>query len=102
MIGLMKTLWSRLFAGGVHITCRDATDFLAAYFEGELDEPVRREFESHLSICAHCRDYLEGYRRIVAMGKKACRCEESEARAEMPEDLVAAIVSAAKKDAVDP
>jgi anti-sigma factor RsiW len=102
MIGMMKGLWSRLFAGGGRITCRDATDFLAAYLEGELDEPVRREFESHLSICAQCRDYLEGYRRTVALGKKACRCEESEALAEMPEDLVSAILKAAKKDAGEP
>jgi anti-sigma factor RsiW len=100
--GMARYLWARLFSGRREITCREATDFLAAYLEGELDEPVRREFDLHLGVCAACRDYLEGYRKTVALGREACRCGDAEAKAEMPEDLVSAILNAAKKDADQP
>ena len=93
-IGLFKYLWARVTSGRKSLTCKDATDFLMAYLDGELAEPVRREFDLHLGVCAHCRSYLQSYKQTVAMGKKACCSEHADAAAEMPEDLVKAILAA--------
>lgn len=97
ILGLIQSMWNRLLGRRV-MTCREATDFLMAYLDRELAEPVRREFDSHISHCAGCKTYLETYKKAVAMGKSACRCTEADAATEMPEELVAAIVAASRRD----
>ncbi|ULE33845.1 anti-sigma factor family protein [Mycobacterium sp. IDR2000157661] len=39
----------------------------AAYVLGSLSEPERREYEAHLSACAHCRAAVEELRGIPAL-----------------------------------
>jgi anti-sigma factor RsiW len=92
--GIFKYLWARVASGRKSLSCREATDFLMAYVDGELPEPVRREFDLHLGVCSHCRTYLQSYKQTVAMGKAACRCDHAEASEQMPEDLVKAILAA--------
>lgn len=41
------------------MTCRELTDFLGAYLDGELSEKVRRRFDEHLAACPECSAYLE-------------------------------------------
>lgn len=94
IIGIFKYLWARVSSGRKSLSCREATDFLMAYVDGELPEPVRREFDLHLGVCSDCRTYLHSYKQTVAMGKAACRCEHADAGEQMPEDLVKAILAA--------
>lgn len=94
MIDFFKSLWARVTPGRHSLTCKEASDFLMAYLDGELAAPVRREFDLHLGVCSHCRSYLQSYKQTVAMGKKACCCEQADAAAQMPEELVKAILAA--------
>jgi anti-sigma factor RsiW len=40
--------------------CKNASELLPLYFDGELDRATSRELEAHLDGCAHCRDVLIG------------------------------------------
>ena len=101
IIGIFKYLWARAVSGRRSLSCREATDFLMAYVDGDLSGPVRREFDLHLGVCSHCRTYLQTYKQTVAMGKAACRCEEADAAEQMPEDLVKAILAATQREESD-
>jgi anti-sigma factor RsiW len=80
------------------VTCRELADFILGYLSGELPEDVRQEFEAHLSACENCREYLETYRAAVEMGRRAFRDDQADvAQARAPEDLIAAVLAAAKK-----
>jgi anti-sigma factor RsiW len=74
------------------ISCREVLDFLAAYLEGELAPGVRAAFERHLALCPACVDYLESYRETIRLGRAAYD-PDGPAPAEIPEELVAAILA---------
>lgn len=78
------------------MTCREFTEFLDAWLDGALPADQRTAFEHHLSICRDCVVYLDTYRRTV----DACRNLRATdpVPAEVPEDLVAAILRARKAD----
>jgi anti-sigma factor RsiW len=73
------------------LTCRELIDFIAAYLDGELAALACADFERHLSLCSACVDYLAGYRETIRLGKQACE-PEAELPAEVPQELVAAIL----------
>lgn len=76
------------------MTCREVLDFLMAYVDGELSAETRAEFERHLSVCPPCVDYLDSYRRTVALERQACHhCADDAAIGELPEELVRAILA---------
>ncbi len=80
------------------MTCRDLTDFLAAYISRDLAPDVQSAFERHLALCANCRCFLQQYEQTVAAGRAACEaCDD----APVPDDLVKAILSALKKEDTD-
>ena len=87
----IKPVWTRV---GTPMTCREFADFIAGYESGELGEPSRASFDRHLSGCVNCRRYLEHYRATVALGKTAFDDENAAVPADVPEDLVAAILAA--------
>jgi anti-sigma factor RsiW len=70
------------------MTCRDIAGFLHDYVAGELPADVLAEFERHLVDCANCREYLNQYRETIARGQAV----GSEAGADIPEDLVNAVL----------
>ena len=47
--------------------CRDLFARLSEYLDGELDEVLCSETETHLEDCPPCRDFLESLRRTVAL-----------------------------------
>lgn len=75
------------------MTCRELIEFLADYLSGELPGETRELFEQHLAVCRHCRQYLASYRATIAMGQSALRASEAEVPADVPEDLIAAILA---------
>jgi anti-sigma factor RsiW len=78
------------------MTCRELTDFLADYLSGDLSAEQREAFDRHLSVCRHCRNYLASYEATIKLGKTAlCASAEDEpVPAEVPDDLVKAILAA--------
>jgi anti-sigma factor RsiW len=81
------------------MTCREVADFLLDYSTGELPEVTRQAFERHLRRCANCREYLALYLASVELSRRAFEDENVLAiRAGVPDDLVAAIMSARHGD----
>ena len=82
------------------MTCRDALEFLADYLDGSLPLRKRLSLDLHLSLCRHCRAYLDNYKKAIQASRDALSdqalCEE------LPEDLVRAILAKRKQvDRVD-
>jgi anti-sigma factor RsiW len=77
------------------MTCREATEFLFDYLDGNLPGPVAAELEVHLRKCGWCTEYVASYRKTVA----ACQALASDQPAEsaVPEELVQAILEARKR-----
>lgn len=76
------------------MTCREFIEFLMAYLSGELPGGQRAVFDEHLAVCPACVHYLDSYRRTVEVARVVCRCPEDEVSADVPEDLIRAILAA--------
>ena len=75
--------------------CREISDFLMAYLDGELPAEQREAFDKHLAACPPCATYLKSYEATVRLGK-LCGCSGLPA-APIPENLVKAILEARAK-----
>ena len=76
--------------------CRELADFLFEYVSGELPNESRVHFEFHLSKCKNCHEYLVQYEMTIKAGKIACGELSDELPANMPDDLVKAVLAARK------
>lgn len=79
------------------MTCQEFVDFLAAYFDGELTNEQRMLFDEHLAECRDCSNYLDSFAKTRELAKRACRMPDDPVPAEVPEELIAAILQARKK-----
>lgn len=64
------------------LCCEDINEFLTAYLDEELDEPLQEGFERHIADCDCCGVYLEQYRETIALIQ-----EEEASGAEVPDEL---------------
>jgi anti-sigma factor RsiW len=78
------------------MNCRDFTEFLNLYFDGELSATDRAVFEEHLAECPDCTAYLQNYAETVRLGRTALT-GNGDVPAEVPADLVTAILAALKR-----
>jgi anti-sigma factor RsiW len=76
------------------VTCRQFAAFIADFLDGSLPDAERQEFDRHVSRCANCARYLEGYRQTVAVGKRAFDDIDSQLPRDVPDELVCAILQA--------
>jgi anti-sigma factor RsiW len=76
------------------MTCRECTDFLLEYLEGDLAPAERATFDDHLRVCADCVAYLRLYEQTIRLGKAVCKEDHDAVDDEVPEDLVQAILAA--------
>ena len=72
------------------MNCRECTDFLIDYLNGDLPAAQQRIFEGHLELCPPCLAYLESYRATLKLGELV-REEPAEP---LPEAMVHAILAA--------
>jgi anti-sigma factor RsiW len=80
------------------LSCREFIEFIMDWLDGELDPGVRREFAEHLEMCPDCVDYLESYRRTVALGKAAWESPgDAPVPDDVPEELVQAVLAARRR-----
>jgi anti-sigma factor RsiW len=79
------------------MTCRVLVEFLMDYLDGRMPESERLRFEEHLGECPDCVAYLATYREAVRLGKEACAAGEDAIPAEVPEDLVRAVLAARRR-----
>ena len=78
------------------MTCRELADFIGDYLSGEIPAETRRQFDQHLSRCPNCVNYLASYKTAVELGRRAFEDEDAAIPAEVPEELVRAIIAARK------
>jgi anti-sigma factor RsiW len=74
------------------MNCRDFLEFVDDFLAGNLPESERAHFEQHLGECPHCVEYLASYRETVSLGT-AAYAPDSTVPADVPEDLIKAILS---------
>lgn len=55
--------------------CRDISDLLHDYLEGELQPAVRRHLDEHLADCPGCLGFFNTYRYTVSAAHDL-RCED--------------------------
>ena len=80
------------------MTCREFTDFIMGYLDRELPSDVHTPFESHLTRCPACERYLSQYKATVAAGKAAFCEPDAEVPADVPEELINAILSSRRAE----
>jgi len=76
------------------VTCREFADFMMDYLSDELSSEPRARFDQHLTLCTNCRKYLTSYEETVKLGKKAFEDDDAPLPADVPEELVRAILAA--------
>jgi anti-sigma factor RsiW len=79
------------------MTCRDMVQFLMDYLSEELPDDTRAVFERHVNACPDCVMYLATYRETVVLCRESFKVPEQDAAADVPEDLIQAILAAQKK-----
>ena len=92
----MKGAMMKRFHG--MITCREFEEFVLRYLDGELPRRQVRIFEWHMRLCRECREYLAAYQRALEIGKAVLGPDEEPVPADVPEDLVAAVLEAKRPD----
>jgi anti-sigma factor RsiW len=78
------------------MTCKDFISFLTDYLRGELPEGQQALSEKHLEVCSSCVAYLSNYRDTVELSKAAMCDPDGPVPREVPEELVAAVLTARK------
>ncbi len=78
------------------ISCREFEAFLIDYFDDSLPKRQRLIFEMHLKLCRECREYLIAFKRSIDVSKRVCADLDEPTPADVPEDLVRAIIDARK------
>ncbi|MCC6997172.1 MAG: zf-HC2 domain-containing protein [Deltaproteobacteria bacterium] len=71
------------------LTCREITELVTDYLEGNLGLADRLRFQLHLGMCRHCRAYLRQLRATIAAMKKLSQPAPDEA---MPTDVQAELL----------
>ena len=81
------------------MNCREFTEFLHEYLFDNLPAAERAEFEKHLAECPWCVAYLDSYQKTIQLEQAAFAAKEAPVPAEVPEELVQAILSARRNSA---
>ncbi len=77
------------------MTCREVTDILDRYIEGDLPTRQHLFLKLHLSLCRNCRNYLRTYRQTIRAAKSLVSTPGDPPP--MPEELVQAILASRTK-----
>jgi anti-sigma factor RsiW len=67
--------------------CRELVEVISDYLDGALPPRDRLRFDAHLAECPPCTEYVEQFRRTIAV---AGRVEPEELSPAMREDLLRA------------
>ncbi len=78
------------------MNCRECTEFILRYLEGELPADEQALFERHMVACPPCERYLQQYRLTIRAGKTACAEVSAAAVGALPEELIRAILTSRK------
>lgn len=80
--------------GPLMLTCREFDAFILDYLDGRLSRRDQLMFDLHMRMCKICRDYVESYKRTIALEKGAFADLDAPVPAEVPEALVRSVMAA--------
>lgn len=72
------------------LSCQDLLRFVAFYVAGRLAAAEREAFETHLSRCPTCLEFLNSLPAVMALAA-GCRTTPGVMPAHVPRELVAAV-----------
>jgi predicted anti-sigma-YlaC factor YlaD len=81
------------------MNCKDVTEFLSDYLDGELPLRQRLTFKLHLLLCRDCRRYLHSFATTIKLTRSLGVRTADEENSPIPEALVQAILAARGKKA---
>jgi len=76
------------------MTCREMTDFIMDYLNGELSPQQEELFALHMEACPPCRAYLATYQKTLELDRDAFTTPDGPVPEEVPEPLIDAILAA--------
>ena len=76
------------------MTCRELTDILDRYIDGDLPRGQQLALKVHLLGCRDCRNYLRTYRQTIRASQALAKTPDAPPPPDMPEELVKAILAA--------
>jgi anti-sigma factor RsiW len=79
------------------MTCRELSDVLMRYLDGEASAAEQASFERHLAACDDCVAYVAAYRETVRLGQGAFEHPDEPVPDTVPATLVRAIRAARKR-----
>lgn len=82
---------------GPEITCREFVEFLDDYVSRVLPEAARMAFDAHLAACPSCVAYMKTYQATVRAGRAVLTPRETPVPADVPEELVRAVLAACRR-----
>jgi anti-sigma factor RsiW len=82
---------------GPEITCQEFVEFLDDYLSRALPEASRLAFDAHLAACPSCVAYMKTYQATVRAGRAVLATQESSVPADVPENLVRAVLAACRR-----
>ena len=92
-MGLQLRAWLMRYMPG-QLTCMEFERFVHDYHEGSLSSRERRVFDLHMEMCPMCVVYFASYLQTIELGRRICADDDASASAELPQELVSAILSA--------
>jgi len=79
------------------LTCAEFEEFVHDYYESAVPEAVRKRFDTHMRICPMCDAHFKSYVREISLGQRVS-AEDDALPENMPEELVGAILLAARDE----
>ena len=76
------------------MTCREVNEYILDYRSGHLSPEECACFEAHLARCSHCVASLRSYEETVRLAKGAFSHSNEAMPADVPDELVRAILAA--------
>lgn len=75
------------------LSCLAFVAFLDDYIEGGLTPARRKAFETHLTTCPDCPNYLDAYQKTIELGRSAMLAGDDLTDVELPPELILTILS---------
>ncbi len=64
---MMAWAFGRKIMGIQMVSCREVSQVLQDYLDGELSRAERRSITAHLALCSECRAFLSTYRETLSL-----------------------------------
>ena len=75
------------------ITCRELIGFLDEYVANAMTPDRQQAVNQHLAVCPDCVNYLDSYRKTIALGRAAFAELDAPAPATVPAGIIKAVLA---------